>query len=1376
MANNRQHRTSLKDLARELGVSIATVSRALRSSPEIGKDMQQRVKDLAKKLNYRPNPFAQSLRKEAPKVIGVVIPNLVTHYYAAVLDGIESEARRAGYSVISANSHENFEDEAMAVDNFIGLHVEGIIACLAQNTKDYSHFEELAEMGIPLVFFGRTCLTDRCSSVTANGDEAAYEATQHLIETGSRRIAFIGGPNHLDMVCRRKHGYLEALRDNRIGIDRNLVVCDKIDYQTALQNTMDLLESDHCPDAILAFNDIITFAAFTAIKNCGKKIPEDVALIGFTDDVHAEYVTPRLSAIEDQSYEMGVKTCQLLLKSIQGDTKVYKEIVPQKVVIRETSSKSLLKKVLMVLAFLLMVPMALQAALPDMKFRRLDTRNGLSNSQVNCSFRDSRGYMWFATAYGLNRYDGYRVKTFFTNMRDTTTMRDNYTSEIMEDYFGKLWLHQAMNYSIYDPKTEKFERNASIELKQYFGFNQGVERVYIDSKKNFWVKFYDKGLYYYNPRTKKSTHFNYGYGANELNPTYSITNCADIGDEVLMVTTNGQLVTLNGEKGVLVNDDKWMREHGSLENREYRLSVDPEGNIWVTVENESYIKFKKDNRWFVGIGNYLRELQIEGLPEDLQVWDTKFDAKGRLWFATDHEGLLVIDLKNREMRQFLNNKLDETSVSDNTLRNIYMDNRGLVWIGTYKNGVNMYKEGSNYMMNLELGDINAVSEDRWGNYWLGTNEKGILVYNPKTQEQLARYTKENSPMLGNIMVGTHRASDGSIWFGGYNSGLTRCVPRNAQGEATIVSYRYTGEPNGLATDNVWSITEDKWHRIWLGTLGAGIQMLDLKTGKFRTWDTNNTQIPNNYITTASWIKKGWLMVGTSWYYSYVNPVTGQLVNRVIPEDPSVPVQPSSTVCVMEDSRGIIWQGSNSGAIAWDQKRRQVRLLDMQDGLFGSSVCSIIEDTQHHIWVVTEHGVSKIVPQLQEDGKWQFSVSSYNNRDGLQQAAYNQRSTCLTHDGLVLIGGQGGLDIINPKAMTDEKSKERPIFSGLQIFDADVPVDREVDGRLILEESLEDCHEITLRYNDQFTIQLASDAGMVNNGKRFVYRLEGFNENWVKTSELNPNITYNSLRAGSYTLHVRMLNDDGTFGEEEATLDITIRPALWRTRWMILLYMLVIAAAAWIWRKWFMKRHEKRMQTETFRREMENQQWMNQMRMQMAKEQQEAAPAAAQNHEDVALDIKTEDLVFFTRNFCEQYQSPNPEKKVKVNFLSSVDQLAVLMDEAKMTDVYEILFRNSITFTHENPVISVGVARTRDGKAQVQVIDNGIGIRDEFKEHAFDPMVNNEGLGLDRVKEIIEGQGGTITLDDNPGGGTIFYITLPTVDDDAEVEEAIIIED
>lgn len=340
----KQRRTSLKDLADKLGVSIATVSRALRNSHEVGEEMTQKVKQLAKELNYRPNPFAQSLRKEAPRVIGVIVPNLVTHYYAAVLDGIEDYASKLGYSVISANSHEDHEREAQALDNFLNMHVEGIIACLAQDTTDYSHFEQLHQMGVPLVFFARCCLEDMFSQVVGNGDVAAQEATQHMIETGSRRVAFIGGPNHLDMVRRRKHGYLEALRENRIPIDRDLVVCDKIDFDVARNATLRLLEGENPPDAILAFNDIITYAAFDAIKSKGLRIPEDVAIIGFTDGDTAAFVTPRLSAIMDQAHVQGTKACQLLMKSINGDEKIYKEVVPMILKIRESPEKNLVKK------------------------------------------------------------------------------------------------------------------------------------------------------------------------------------------------------------------------------------------------------------------------------------------------------------------------------------------------------------------------------------------------------------------------------------------------------------------------------------------------------------------------------------------------------------------------------------------------------------------------------------------------------------------------------------------------------------------------------------------------------------------------------------------------------------------------------------------------------------------------------------------------------------------------------------------------------------------------------------------------------------------------------------------------------------------------
>ena len=334
----KQHRTSLKDLADKLGVSIATVSRALRNSHEVGEEMKVKVKALAKEMNYRPNPFAQSLRKEAPKVIGVIVPNLVTHYFAAVLDGIEDFARRKGYSVLSANSHEDHEREAQAIENFLDMQVEGIIVCLAQDTVDFSPFLKLKEVGVPLVFFARTCLDDQFSHVIGNGDVAAYDATIHMIDSGAKRVAFIGGPNNLNMVKRRKHGYLQALRDRNIPIERELVACDKIDFEVARANTIRVLENAH-PDAILAFNDIITYAAFDAIKAKGLRIPNDVAIIGFTDGDTAAFVTPRLSVIMDQAHEQGSKACELLMRGIMGDTHVYKEVVPMILKIRESSKK-----------------------------------------------------------------------------------------------------------------------------------------------------------------------------------------------------------------------------------------------------------------------------------------------------------------------------------------------------------------------------------------------------------------------------------------------------------------------------------------------------------------------------------------------------------------------------------------------------------------------------------------------------------------------------------------------------------------------------------------------------------------------------------------------------------------------------------------------------------------------------------------------------------------------------------------------------------------------------------------------------------------------------------------------------------------------------
>lgn len=1058
------------------------------------------------------------------------------------------------------------------------------------------------------------------------------------------------------------------------------------------------------------------------------------------------------------------------------------------------SMKKLLFLCLMAIS---MVVEAQTSFIPDMKFRRLDTPQGLSSSQINCIFKDSKGFVWIGTPYGLNRYDGYRVKTFYSNLRDTTTMRDNYTDRVFEDADGLLWMRQGMNYCVYDPKTESFERKASKVLAK-LGINCNVEWLHIDSKKNIWVKDFEKAIYCYHPHAKKNkiTTIKMGYGMNEFSPNYGISTVAEYGDRLLIVTNNGELVCLNGDKGEVEWVDRWMYETSSIDSQEYRLYVDKDMNIWCNVLSFVFVHEYKTKKWYLML-DYLATKGIVDVPTGLQVWSLLVDENDWLWLICDHDAVVVIDMKNKQWKQFMNNKYDETSISDNTLRNIYQADDGTIWIGSFKNGVNQYIRGLASLKSIDLGDVTTACEDKHGNYWVGTNDKGILVYNPKTGEVVNHFTKDNSGLVSNIIVGSWAASDGTIWFGSYNGGLTHAIPSATDPtQAHIVNVQ--ASPGGLANNSVWALTEDKWGRIWFSTLGGGLQMWDPNTKKYTTWDSKNTKVPGDYLTSVNWTKKGWLMVGSAHFYSLVNPVSNQLVNQEIPESPEINVGTGNTNYVIEDSRGLIWHGSNVGAIVYDPKTKFQKLLDMTDGLFGSGVNSIIEDNKHSIWVVTDHGVSNVVPQKQDDGTWQFSIRSFNSRDGLQKATYNQRSTWLTRDGKVLIGGQGGLDIIDPSLLEDNQSKERPVFSGLQIFDQDVEVGKKFNGRVILDEALDVCRELTLKFNDQFTIQLSTNEVRINNHKRFAYKLEGFNENWVKTSEQNPNITYNSLRAGSYTLCVRILNDDGSLGSEESQLDITIQPPLYRTRWMILLYMLFIAAAAWLFVKWYQKKLKEKAQLEQLQRDVEKRQWMSEMRAQMQKESLRFQSSSSDEtpveviHESEAivkeipatlelpkieLHRSESDMVAFLKALCDNFKAPE-DKKMKISFNSPLESIPMSFDEQQIRKAITILLDNSVRFTLSTCKVQITALKPSADKVALLIADNGIGIPEESRAHMFEPYIggdgDDEGIGLDKVKQVVDAHGGTIKAEDNPGGGTVFTITLPV--EDPEIEEATIVED
>ena len=837
-----------------------------------------------------------------------------------------------------------------------------------------------------------------------------------------------------------------------------------------------------------------------------------------------------------------------------------------------------MKKFSLLLFFTLFVVAVVEATvIPDMKFRRLDTREGLSNSMVSCIFRDSQGYVWFGTGYGLNRYDGYRFRTYFSYEKDTTTLRNNRVDEIQEAHGGRLWLKQGMNYSLYDPVTEKVDRNPGRWLNAQ-GVKGGIESLHIDSKKNYWVKTYEDGFYYFNPVTKKVSHIPFGYGPNEFAKEFGVSAYSESEEGMVLVSTYGELMCIDGERGKVIWKEDYVKRTLDTYN-DYWVMVDKDQNIWViTHSTGTYIYMKNEKRWYSSLMELMRAQGFQNVPEEIVVWEVCYDAKGFLWVASDHMGALVLDFKNKEWRQFTNVKGDETSLPDITLKHLYLDQLGRMWVASYKNGVAMCSEAMSNFTSLALGDINAITEDKEGNYWLGLNSGGIVKMDAKTREPLEKFTKQSLGVPSDVVVGSYAARDGSLWFGTWEGGLLKYKDGHWK------NFRSSDAGSLLKTNNIWGVTEDRWGNIWAGVLGGGAVRIDKNTGSQKAITTDNSVLNTVWTNSISTAPNGWLVLGNSEYYALINPGNFKVINGTLPQDndmKAITVSTATTQAFM-DSRGLLWLVSPSGVVIYDRKTGQKTLLDMKSGLHGSNAVAVTEDTRHSMWVATDHGVSNITPLKQEDGSWAYTVRSFNDRDGLQPGPFNQRAIYCSRSGELLIGGQDGLDIINTLNLGDGNTKERPVFSGLVLFDHEVEVGEKIDGGVILEKALDMQGEISLAYHqNQFTIHMASDNGGVNNSTRFVYQLNGFNDKWIKTTAINPDITYMSLPPGSYTLCVRMLKDDGTMGDVESQLKITIGSPWYVSWWAWLCYLLIFLAVFFGWKpvvKWIIRPRTKRGQS------------------------------------------------------------------------------------------------------------------------------------------------------------------------------------------------------
>jgi DNA-binding LacI/PurR family transcriptional regulator len=329
MSRIKRH-TTITDIAKRLGISPSTVSRALGDHPDIKDETKEQVRKTAKKLRYFPNLIAQSLKNNQTTTIGVIVPEIKHDFFSSAISGIEEVAYQSGYTIIVCQSNESYEREVLNTNMLMHHRVVGVIVSISQNTKSGEHFKDLIRRNIPLVFFDRVCNDVKASKVMIDDYKSAFNAVTYLVNKGYKRIAHFSGPKELGICKNRANGYVDALKQAHMSVQKEFIRYGGLHEQDGYNSMEALLKENTIPDAIFAVNDPVAIGAFQRIKEANLKIPDDIAIMGFSNNKITSLVDPPLTTVDQPSFEMGKKSAEICIKMIED------KIIDRKTLILET--------------------------------------------------------------------------------------------------------------------------------------------------------------------------------------------------------------------------------------------------------------------------------------------------------------------------------------------------------------------------------------------------------------------------------------------------------------------------------------------------------------------------------------------------------------------------------------------------------------------------------------------------------------------------------------------------------------------------------------------------------------------------------------------------------------------------------------------------------------------------------------------------------------------------------------------------------------------------------------------------------------------------------------------------------------------------------
>lgn len=812
----------------------------------------------------------------------------------------------------------------------------------------------------------------------------------------------------------------------------------------------------------------------------------------------------------------------------------------------------------------------------DIRFERISIEEGLSQSIVYSIAQDNRGFMWFATEDGLNRYDGYKFITLKSDPNNTNSLSHSNIWVIYVDRLGIIWVgtfHGGLTR--YDPETGKYHRFRKNPGDPDTISDDVIRSIYEDSSGVLWVGT-DNGLNKFNRETRTFTHYkNVPGNPNSLsnNEVYSI--CEEQPGLLWIGTRQGGLNKFDTEAETFTHYKSKPGDPNSLSSNEILyVFKDRSGVPWIGTNGGGLNRFDTRTECFISYQNQ------PGDPNSLSnnfVRSIYQDHSGTLWIGTD-AGLNKFNKETGIFTSYQNDPGNPFSLGYNEIRAIFEDRSGVMWIGTYGGGINKFNAKKKKFIHYKPDPKNPNSlsheivwsfyEDPSGVLWIGTHSGGLNKFDRKNNRfTIYRANPDDPKSLSNNTVRVvYGDKSGVLWIGTNGGGLNK-FDRETE---TFTHYKNeAGNPYSLSHDEIRAILEDSSGKIWIGTHGGGLNQFDRETGKFirhQADDNDPNSLANNVVRSICEDHSGVLWFGTyGGGLNKFNKETGTFtIYRANPEDPNS-LSNDYIFFVYEDTSHLLWIGTWGGGLnRFNREDETFTVFGKGEGMPTDSIYGILEDNRGNFWISSGIGLIKFDPRTGKN-------KHYRESDGLQSNEFNGGSFYKSRSGEMFFGGIHGFNAFYPDTIKDNQYIPPIVITSFQKLNKAVKLDMPIPT----------IRELTLSYKDYFfSFEFAALDYTAPLENKYAYKMEELDDDWIYTDSDKRFATYTTLEPGEYIFKVKGSNNDGKWNEEGASITITITPPFWKTWWFQALLIIIFILIVWALYKKRMKNLFLRTRMET----------------------------------------------------------------------------------------------------------------------------------------------------------------------------------------------------